>query len=243
MVITLYTLIAHVPHFSCCRASTFAFYQLPTCTRPFSIVSVPPMLSSESCPSSPKISYSAASQTEPRGLLEGQNIYVAEELMRIADTIGKRAFFRQFQAGFTLAARDPPYSVCSCNMTQDCANISPLMTSEPPADQCPRYSINQECATAYALCQYGGNCSLLDALGTFCSDLGASIIPPGASRSLPCNDSTLPSCYSTEGLSAEILQVYTVTFQHRQMFNILWLGYGYSTQPVEESIEGLQSVS
>lgn len=169
------------------------------------------MISADSCPSSPKISYSAASRAEPRGLLEGQNVYVAEELLRIADAIGKRAFFRQFQAGFTLAVKDPTYFVCSCNLTQDCANISPLMTSESPANECPSYSINQECAVAYALCQYGGDCSLLDALGTFCSDLGASIVPPGASRSLPCNDSTLPSCYSTEGLSANILQVQEFT--------------------------------
>lgn len=198
-------------HFSCCRATTFAFYQLPTCTQPFSIVNIPPSISSDHCPSSPKVSYSAASQAKPHGLLEGQNVYVAEELLRIADTIGERAFFRKFQAGFTLAARDPPYSVCSCNMIHDCSNISPLMTPNPPARQCPRYSINQECASAYALCQYGGDCSLLDALGTFCSDLGASIIPPDATSSLPCNDSTLPSCYSTDGLSAEILQVYTAT--------------------------------
>lgn len=165
------------------------------------------MLSSGYCPSSPKLSYSAASQTEPRGLLEGHNVYIVEQLLRIADTIGQRAFFGRFQAGFTLAAREPPYSVCSCNQTQHCANISPLMTSNPPGNECPRYSINQECAVAYSLCQYGDDCSLLDALGTFCSDLGASIIPPGTTRSLPCNDSTLPSCYSADGLSTGILQV------------------------------------
>lgn len=192
---------------SCCRVPTFSFYQLPTCTQPFSIVMPPPVVSTGFCPSSPKLSYSAASRPEPRGLLEGQNVYIVEQLLRIADTIGKRDFLRQYQAGFTLAAREPPYSVCSCNLTQDCANIGALMTSEPSANQCPRYSINQECAVAYSLCQYGGDCSLLDALGTFCSDLGASIVPPGSTRSLPCNDSTLPSCYSAEGLSANVLQV------------------------------------
>ena len=165
------------------------------------------MVSSDFCPSSPKLSYSAASRVEPRGLLEGQNVYVAEQLLRIADTIGQRAFFRQFQAGFTLAERDPPSSVCSCNQTQDCASITPLMTSEPPASECPHYSINQECAAAYAICQNTRDCSLLEALGTFCSDFGASIVPPGTTSSLPCNDSTLPSCYSTEGLSADILRV------------------------------------
>ena len=165
------------------------------------------MVSADFCPSSPKLSYSAASRVEPRGLLEGQNVYVAEQLLRIADTIGQRAFFRQFQAGFTLAERDPPYSVCSCNQTQDCASITPLMTSEPPASECPRYSINQECAAAHAICQNTFDCSLLEALGTFCSDFGVSVVPPGTTSSLPCNDSTLPSCYSTEGLSANILQV------------------------------------
>ena len=205
------------------------------------------MVSAGYCPSSPKISYSAASRVEPRGLLEGQNVYVAEQLLRIADAIGKRAFFRQFQAGFTLAVKDPPYSVCSCNVTQDCANISPLMTSEPPANECPRYSINQECAAAYALCQYGGDCSLLEALGTFCSDLGASIVPPGTSRSLPCNDSSLLSCYSAEGLSANILQVQEfhtfVIFRLKSVKREVETIFVriYSSQPVEESIEGLLS--
>ena len=197
----------HVAHSSCCQTNTVSRFQLPTCTRPFSIVSLPAVVSIQFCPSSPKLSYSAASRTEPRGLLEGQNVYVAEQLLRIADAIGRRSFLRKFQAGFTLAAREPPYSVCRCNQTQDCANISPLMTSESPANECPRYSINQECAVAYSLCQYGGDCSLLDALGAFCSNLGASIVPPGTTRTLPCNDSTLPSCYSAEGLSADILQV------------------------------------
>ena len=116
-------LLVHISHCRCCHVPLF---QLQTCTRPFFILLVPPSVSAEFCPSSPKLNYSTASQAEPRGLLEGENIYIAEQLLRIADTIGERAFFRQFQAGFTLAEGDPPYSVCSCNQTQDCANISPL---------------------------------------------------------------------------------------------------------------------
>ena len=191
--------------YRCCDATTSIFIQLRSCTRPFSLI-FNELLSTSFCPSPPKLSYTAASVAEPQGPLEGQNVYVAEELLRIAERIGAPNFFRQFQAGFTLAVRDPPYSVCSCGMTRDCANISPLTTSEPPANECPRYSINQECAVAYALCQYGRDCSLLDALGTFCSDLGASIAA-ASGRSLSCNDSTLPS-YSVEGLSANLLQVY-----------------------------------
>lgn len=192
---------------SCCRVTTEPAFQLQSCTRPLSVVCLPQLTSSEFCPSPPKVSFSASSQAEPRGLLEGQNVYVAEELLRIADSMGRLTFFGQFQAGFTLAVQDPPYSACSCNMSQDCANIKPLMTSVLPAHKCPHYSVSQECAAAYALCQYADDCSSLDALGSLCSDFGASLVPQGVTKSLSCNESTLPSCYSVEGLSANVLQV------------------------------------
>ena len=186
----------------CCRSSTNIFIELPTCTKPFSVIRSPPEGSTDLCPVPPQLSYSAASNTQPEGLLETQNVYVAEVLLNLAETIGTRTFFQQYQAGFTLTVRDPPYTTCSCNQTLDCDNITPLTTSSSTANDSPHYSVNQPCAVAHSLCQYGGDCSQLDALGSFCDDLGATFVP----NSLSCDDSNQTS-YSVDGLSFDLLQV------------------------------------
>ena len=189
----------------CCEAQTNTGRELQSCTKPFSIVFIPALASTDYCPATPKISYSAASQPRPSGLLETHNVYVAEELLNLAESIGTQPFFSQYQAGFTLGVRDPPYSVCSCNATQDCDSITPLVNSDPVSET-PHYSVNQLCALATALCQYGGDCSQLDALGTSCSDLGASVAMGLGATSLSCNDSSQLS-YTVDGLSADILEV------------------------------------
>ena len=179
-------------------------YELQTCSKPFSLFNAP-INSAFFCPPPPKLSYTATLQSQPSGLLESQNVYVAEEILNIAETIGTQNFFSEYQAGFTLAIREPPYSVCSCqNSTLDCDNIAALMTSNPTAEEGPHYTVNQACALAYTLCAYGGDCSSLDALGSFCSDLGASF--SFGTTSLTCNDSTQPG-FTVDGLSSDLLQV------------------------------------
>ena len=177
-----------------------------TCSKPFSLFNAPTG-STYFCPPPPKLSYTAASKSQPSGLLESQNVYVAETLLNLAETIGTQTFFSQYQAGFTLAIRDPPYSVCSCNKAQDCNSIAPLVTSDPTNDEGARYSVNQACALAHTLCEYGNNCSQLDALGSFCTDLGASFT---VGASLSCNDSTQPGFF-VDGLSSDLLQVRLAT--------------------------------
>ena len=189
----------------CCEAQTNTGRELQSCTKPFSIVFIPALASTDYCPATPKISYSAASQPRPSGLLETHNVYVAEELLNLAESIGTQPFFSQYQAGFTLGVRDPPYSVCSCNAAQDCDSITPLVNSDPVSET-PHYSVNQLCALATALCQYGGDCSQLDTLGTSCSDLGASVAVGLGATSLSCNNSSQLS-YTVDGLSADILEV------------------------------------
>ena len=193
----------------CCEAQASAGRELPSCTKPFSVLFIPPVASTDYCPATPKISYSVSSQAQPRGLLETHNVYVAEELLKLAEAIGIQTFFSQYQAGFTLGIRDPPYSVCSCMAAQDCDSITPLVNSDPTSET-PHYSVNQPCALAYALCQYGGDCSQLEALGTLCTDLGASLAVGLGATSLSCNDSSQLS-YTVNGLSTDVLEVSPAT--------------------------------
>ena len=109
------------------------------------------LTSGEFCPAPPKLSYSSLQKSVPRGPLESDNIYIAEYLLRTADSIKPDVFFRRFQAGFSLGYSEPSYSICGCNSTQDvCDFITPLRASSD--EQCPRYSIDQQCALSWATC-------------------------------------------------------------------------------------------
>ena len=139
----------------CCQSTTTDHESqniLKSCTNPLSLVfPFNSLTSGEFCPTPPKLSYSSFQKSIPRGPLESDNIYIAEHLLRTADTIKPDVFFRRFQAGFSLSYSEPSYSVCGCNATQDTYNfISPLRTSS--SGQCPRYSIDQQCALSWAAC-------------------------------------------------------------------------------------------
>ena len=106
------------------------------------------LTSGEFCPAPPKLSYSSLQKSIPRGPLENDNTYIAEYLLRTADSIKPDIFFRRFQTGFSLSYSEPSYSICGCNSTQDF--ITPLKASSNR--QCPRYSIDQQCALSWAAC-------------------------------------------------------------------------------------------
>lgn len=177
--------------------------------------------SSDFCPVPPKLSYSASSNARPNGLFETQNVYIAEVLLNLAENVGTRTFFDQYQAGFTLNVREPPHSTCGCaNSTENCDNSSPLTTSGSTNSASPHYSVNQLCAVAHSLCQYGGDCSQLDALGSFCDDLGVSLAVATGSTSLSCSDSNQTS-YSVDGLSSDLLQVSQKKLDLKHMYNTI----------------------
>ena len=87
---------------------------------------------------------------DPRGLLESDNVYIAEYLMQKADAIKPDVFFRRFQAGFSLSYSEPSFGVCGCNTTEDVCNF--VAHLRPSTGQCPRYSIDQQCALSWAAC-------------------------------------------------------------------------------------------
>ena len=125
---------------------------MKSCSNPLSLIfPFESFTSGRFCPVPPKLSYSSLQKSGPRGHLESDNIYIAEYLLRTADSIKPDVFFRRFQAGFSLSYSEPSYSICGCNATQDiCDFITPLRASS--SGQCPRYSIDQQCALSWAAC-------------------------------------------------------------------------------------------
>jgi hypothetical protein len=136
----------------CCQSTTESQNILKSCTNPLSLVfPFNNLTSGEFCPAPPKLSYSALHKSIPRGPLESDNIYIAEYLLRTADSIKPDVFFRRFQVGFSLSYSEPSYSICGCNLIQDvCDFFTPLRASSD--GQCPRYSIDQQCALSWAAC-------------------------------------------------------------------------------------------
>ena len=158
------------------------------------------------CPTPPKLSYSSFQNSPPKGTLESDNIYITEHILRTADAIKPDVFFRRFQAGFSLARSEPSFSVCGCNTTEEdvCDFISPLRASS--SDECPRYSIDKQCALNWTLC-YARPQSCRGAITDNCrSRFGSEPSQPSDQHSIECNES-LSFCSTVEGLSADILQV------------------------------------
>ena len=141
-----------------------------------------------------------------RGRLESNNVYVAEKLLIVAEDIDPTVFFQRFQAGFVVAQRDPPYSVCSCSDPSDtCHYISPLQQTDSSEQNCvSQYSLSKQCAYLWAGCIAG--------IDIFCSAIGDECENFGPDAGGSCN-TFLPGCYVVEGLSANILG--NVSCSHR----------------------------
>ena len=136
----------------CCQSTTQNRNILMSCSNPLSLIfPFEGFTSGRFCPAPPKLSYSSLQKSIPQGPLENDNIYIAEYLLRTADSIKPDVFFRRFQGGFSLSYNEPSYSICGCNSTQDVCNFfTPLRASSD--GQCPRYSIDQQCALSWAAC-------------------------------------------------------------------------------------------
>lgn len=196
---------------SCCQ-STVSRDVLRSCSNPFFLTYPSSPSRSRLCPSPPKLSYTAASASQPAGLLQSQNVYIAELLLRTAQEETPDVFFRRFQAGFSLTVREPPHSVCGCTQTEDvCTNspyISALTTDPTSTGNISRYSFNQPCALAWSFFARDFNCSTAFlGINTIpgCKDLNFSFTGP----ELQCNRSlSRPSnAYRVDGLSSDLLQV------------------------------------
>ena len=140
------------------------------------------------------------------GRMESNNVYVAEKLLTVAEDIDPTVFLQRFQAGFVVAQRDPPYSVCSClEPSNTCRYISPLQQNSPEQNCTSQYSLSERCALLWAGCIAGidVSCSAISLFG--CENFGNNT---GGS----C-DTSLPGCYAVEGLSANILS--NVSCSHR----------------------------
>ena len=142
----------------CCQSTTESRNILKSCSNPLSLIfPFEGFTSGRFCPTPPKLSQSSLQKSIPRGPLENDNIYIAEYLLQTADSIKPDVFFRRFQGGFSLSYSEPSYSICGCNSTQDvCDFITPLRASSD--EQCPRYSIDQQCVLSWATC-YAQSCS------------------------------------------------------------------------------------
>lgn len=153
----------------------------------------------------------------PRGLLEVQNVYIAETLLKLAEDMGPQSFFKQYQAGFTLSLGEPSFSICGCSdsLKKSCYYISRLKTLDPLSKSCPHYYISQECAAAWTLCVFSYNCTMRNEL-LKCNVFNHPLVSlegqpllQSTERRLTCGAVHDPStkCYSVDGLSSDILQV------------------------------------
>ena len=125
--------------------------------------------------------------------------------------------------------RDPPFSVCGCDSApsqtepQVCEFFSPLEPENATAE-CPAYSFNENrCASAWLACLLPSVagidfCDVVPFLKreniTGCSQLE----PPTNATGSICNN-TLSTCYSVDGLSADVLKVlpiFTVLIEHSE---------------------------
>ena len=163
-----------LPSFSCCTAQE---ERLPSCTNPASQIGGDPN-SEDFCPSSPRVSYEDARSGSPTGALDSEGTFVAEYLMRLADSreIDTTSFFLRYQAGFTVTTRDPPYAVCGCQTEelQTCQGaFQPLGERlNYTAEECPYYTALEECDSASPpavciMCEPASNisgCSTVDGI-------------------------------------------------------------------------------
>lgn len=206
-------------HCSCCN-STASRNVLRSCSNPlFEFLGSPSK--NEICPSPPKLSYTAASAQQPQGLLESQNVYVAELLLQEAQRLTPEVFFRRFQAGFSLTVREPSHTVCGCSVPEAVCTNSPYITALADTGgnmNVSRYSFNQFCALSWSSFFLNRTCSMVwDVINRIsgCAALNFSGVP---GPELQCNDSSSPSplrAYRVDGLSSDVLQVLS---QKSQLF-------------------------
>lgn len=199
-------------HCSCCN-STATRNVLRSCSNPlFEFLGSPSK--NEICPSPPKLSYTAASAQQPQGLLESQNVYVAELLLQEAQRLTPDVFFRRFQAGFSLTVREPSHSVCGCSVPADVCTNSPYITALTDTGgsmNVSRYSFSQICAFSWSSFYLNRSCNeIWTAITTIpgCAQLNFSSV--SADPDLQCNGSLSPGplgAYRVDGLSSDVLQV------------------------------------
>ena len=199
---------------SCC-SSIVTGNTLRSCSNPL-FLNFPTPQRNEICPAPPKLSYSAASVSQPEGLLETDNVYISELLLRRAIDITPDVFFRRFQAGFSLAVREPSHSVCGCTQTSDICSDSPyisaLSTTGPNVNtNVSRYSFDQRCAYVWSLFSQGRGdiCPILWLNITSIDGCSTLNFDSMAGSELQCNDSSTPlGSYSVDGLASDVLKVY-----------------------------------
>lgn len=103
-------------------------------------------------------------------MLNSSNTYVAEHLIREAVRMDQAIFFRRYQAGITVAARDPIYSVCDCedsgvgdeDETGACAYLNALKPCDPAGGNCSVYSYESAQCPAEDEGEFSRNGSLCD---------------------------------------------------------------------------------
>ena len=205
-------------HCSCCN-STATRNVLRSCSNPlFEFLGSPSK--NFICPSPPKLSYTAASVQQPQGLLESQNVYVAELLLQKAQDLTPDVFYRRFQAGFSLTVREPSHTICGCSVPADVCTNSPYITAltdNGGSMNISRYSFNQFCALSWSAFFLNRNCS--GAFNTIngipgCANLNISGVP---GSDLQCNGSSPLHAYHVDGLSSDVLQV----LSQNQNYNII----------------------
>ena len=113
--------------------------------------------SEDLCPSSPLVSYQDALTENPTGPVDSDGTFVAEYLLRLAVETNPAIFYRQYQAGFTVMNRDPPYAACGCGNTRDLALQTCALGFSPLGDQfdgtmdCPYLDHLEECSNETSL--------------------------------------------------------------------------------------------
>ena len=123
------------------RCSEAQSAQLPSCTRPLSVVSHADL--EDYCPRPPLISISTTEEENPTGRLDDDNIYVAEHLLTLANKNLPSVFFRQQQAGFVVTSnRKPAFSFCGYS--------DPYPSTNP---ECDSVDVFTATAMQQALCE------------------------------------------------------------------------------------------
>lgn len=113
------------------------------------------------------------------GILSSINTFVAQQVLMESDK-DPVVFFRRYQAGFSVTAPDPTYSVCNCQRLPDeeagaCTFLNTLMPCEGDTN-CTIYSENMEC-------------------------------PVDMSSPTLCQRTSDEGCYAVDGFSADSVQV------------------------------------
>ena len=162
--------------------------------------------------------------TDLTGRVDGENPFVAEQLLRVAKDLSADVFFDRYMAGFSIAYRDAPFSVCGCSSRGvTCTEyLDPLLTYSfsdtgcvaPEIGNCPNETDSRASIVRTCVGSLASSCNLTSLYGT-CQ---FSTSPPLNATECAAAD-PLPGNYSIDGLCGDFLTVLSCNAMASQFSN------------------------